>query len=91
MAVADFVGLVGVVAGLLAALHVVVSVGVLVHHAGGVLVRGVLEVPALQDADSGHAQVFDAGVEGQPLVGPRLVLVVVDVGVAGVPAALGEI
>ena len=90
VAVADTVGGEGVVAVFLAALDVVVGRGELVEEAGRVLVGGVLKLPALEDADGGHPQVLDAGIEGKPVVGALLLLVVVDVGIAGVPSLLAE-
>ena len=90
VAVADAVRTQGVVAVFLAALDVVVGRGELVQEAGGVLVAGVLKLPALEDADGRHPQVLDARVEGEAVVGALLLLVVVDVGVAGVPSLLSE-
>ena len=80
----------GVVAVFLAALDVVVGRGELVEEAGGVLVGGVFELPAFQDADGRHPQVLDAGIEREAVIGALLLLVVVDVRVAGVPALLSE-
>ena len=61
------------------------------QHAGRVLVRGVVEIPPLQDGDGGHAEVLNPGVVGQPAVWLRLFFVVVDMRVARMPAAFGEI
>ena len=90
MAVTGHVGTLGVVPVLLAALDVVVGRREVGQHAGGVLVGRILQVPPLQDAHRGHPEVFDAGIELQALVGPLLLLVVVDVGVAGVPALVSQ-
>ena len=91
MAVADAVRPQRVVAVFLTALDVVVGRRELVQEAGGVLVGGVLKLPSFQDADCRHSQVLDAGVEGEAVVGALLLLVVVDVGVAGVPALLAKL
>ncbi len=56
-----------------------------------VLVGGVGQLAALEHADGGDGEVLDAGVEAQPLVGSLLLLVVVDVGVAGVPTIGAEV
>ena len=82
---------VGVVAVLLAALDVVVCGGELGKEARSVLVARVLEVPALEDADGRHAEVLDAGVEPEALVWPLLLLVVVEVRIAGMPALEREL
>ena len=91
MAVPDAVRPQRVVAVFLTALHVVVGRRELVEEAGGVLVGGVLKLPPLQDADGRHSQVLDAGIEGEAVVGALLLLVVVDVGVAGVPSLLAKL
>ena len=77
-----------VVPGLLSRLDVVMGGRKLGQHSGWVLVGGVLQVPAFQDADRSHPQVFDARVETQSFVWSGLLLVIVNVCVAGVPARI---
>ena len=77
--------------GFFAALDVVVGIGEFVEYAGRVLVGGVVEIPAFQDRDRGHTEVLDPGIVGKTPVGVLLFFVVVDVGIAGVPAAVGKI
>jgi hypothetical protein len=91
MPVSDAMGGHGIVPVLLAALDVVVCRGELGQHAGSILVGGVLQVPALEYAHRRHAQVLHARVEPEPLIGALLVLVVVDMGVAGVPTLVAEL
>src|SRR3954452_25579628 len=50
----------------------------------------VRELAALQDADDEDRQIYHAWIEVETVEGAGLLLVVVDVGVAGVPALLGE-
>ena len=68
-----------------------VGVREIVEHTRRVLVGGVVQVPALQDADRGHPQVLDARVVRQAPIRVAFLLVVVDVGVTGVPAVRGKV
>ena len=54
-------------------------------------VGGVGELAALEDADDEDRQILDARIELEAVEGAGLLLVVVDVGVAGVPALLGQL
>ena len=80
-----------VMAVLLADVHHVMGRGELVHHADGIAIAGVVQVPALQYADAGDAEIVHQPVQAQALVGPLLLFVVVDVGVAGVPAGVRQV
>ena len=56
-----------------------------------VLVAGVGKLSPGEDADDRDREVGDMRIEPAPLVGPGLVLVVVDMGVAGMPALRRQI
>ena len=60
----------------------------LVHHAEGILVGGVGQLAAVEHADAGDVVPFDAAINPEPLIGPGLFLVVVDVRVARIPSIL---
>ena len=74
-----------VVAVLFADVQDVMRSGELVHHTDGVFVAGVRKLSSVQNADYGYVVAFHAAVDGQPVVGARFLLVVVNMGVARIP------
>ena len=80
-----------VVAVLLADVEHVVGGAEIGHHPDREVIAGVVQVPAPQHADHGHREVVHVPLQLQPAVALLLLLVVVDVGVAGKPATLGQV
>ena len=93
MSVADFERVRGIVimAGFFTALNVVMRVGVLSQHPRRVLVRCVVEIPTFENRYSGHSQIFNPRVVCEPTVGIGFLFVVMNMGIAGVPASIWKI
>jgi len=80
-----------VVPALLTAFDMVVSGTELRQNARRVFVDGIGPVLAFDDADGRDPDIFDPGVQPEALIGPRLVLVVVNVSVARMPVPFRQI
>ena len=93
MSVADFERVRGIVimAGFFTALNVVMRVGVLGENSRRVFVRCVVEIPTFENRHGGHSQVFNPRVVCEPTVGISFLFVVMNMGVAGVPASIRKI
>ena len=82
---------VAVVTLFLTAFHGVMGRGEICQETRGVLVTGVAEVPAVEDADDSEPQIVDPGVQVKPLVRPVFLHSVVYVGIAGKPPPVRKI